>query len=110
MVILRAFLYSSRNAILILLFFAAMPNLSQVYSFIGNMVDPEKTRPVEIFIEKLKQLDPVTLRAVRKWFPKHLCSYLISGALNGTDVVSMKQGQSLATKISINIVEVALSL
>jgi hypothetical protein len=55
-------------------FVAAMPNLSQVYSFIGNMVDPETTRPIDFFIEKLKQLDPVTLRAVRKIFLKHLCS------------------------------------
>ncbi|KAF3333627.1 Protein REVEILLE 8 [Carex littledalei] len=41
-----------------------MPNLCQVYSFIGNMFDPEKTRPVEIFIEMLRQLDPVTLKAL----------------------------------------------
>ncbi|XP_078178526.1 protein REVEILLE 4-like isoform X2 [Carex rostrata] len=41
-----------------------MPNLSQVYSFIGNMFDPETTRPIEIFIEKLRQLDPVTLKAL----------------------------------------------
>ncbi|KAJ3686727.1 hypothetical protein LUZ61_015891 [Rhynchospora tenuis] len=42
----------------------AMPNLCQVYSFIGNMFDPETTRPIEIFIEKLKQVDPVTKKAL----------------------------------------------
>ncbi|KAJ4808850.1 Homeodomain-like superfamily protein [Rhynchospora pubera] len=42
----------------------AMPNLCQVYSFIGNMFDPETTRPIEIFIEKLKQVDPVTRKAL----------------------------------------------
>ncbi|KAJ3694077.1 hypothetical protein LUZ60_009557 [Juncus effusus] len=40
------------------------PNFSQVCSFIGNMFDPETTRPLQIYYEKLKQFDPATTRAI----------------------------------------------
>ncbi|XP_020081353.1 protein REVEILLE 8-like isoform X2 [Ananas comosus] len=41
-----------------------IPDFARVYAFIGDMFDPEIACPVEVYVEKLKEMDPITAKTV----------------------------------------------
>ncbi|XP_072996185.1 protein REVEILLE 8-like isoform X2 [Typha latifolia] len=44
--------------------YSVVPDFAQVYNFIGNMFDPDTICPVEVYLDKLKEMDPMTVKTV----------------------------------------------
>nr|CAD1840377.1 unnamed protein product [Ananas comosus var. bracteatus] len=42
-----------------------IPDFARVYAFISVMFDPEIACPVEVYVEKLKEMDPITAKTLK---------------------------------------------
>lgn len=98
-----------------------VPDFAQVYRFLGSMFDPDIICPVEVHLEKLKEMDPITAKTVmilmrnltfnlsspdfeplRRWLSKYDANTKTIGVIPETAAPAKADGWLLAYDVSKN--------